>query len=67
MYLEGELRAEMARKGFSQSRLAKSIGVSTNTINQKIQSGKFTREEIERISEVLEVEPTHIFLAKGNL
>ena len=48
------LKSEMAKKGFTQRSLSKAIGVSLNTLNQKINNQSiFNTEEAKDICRVL--------------
>lgn len=61
-----EIRAQMARKGFNITKLAREIGVSTKTLSVKLSKspGKFTQIEMQDIAETLDIkEPGKIFFA----
>lgn len=62
------LRAEMARKGKTQTDLAKIIGISQNSMSRKMNgSREFKLSEVVRICECLEIEdPAHIFLTRSS-
>lgn len=65
MFNANELRAQMARKGMTQRRLAETLGINEKTMIRKMQTGKFHREEIERILVQLDInDPRPIFFAK---
>lgn len=65
MFSEKELKAQMVRKGFTQERLAKEIGISTKTLNLKIKSGNFKISEAQAIANVLGIEDlSPIFFAE---
>ena len=59
------LRAEMARKGITQTMIAKLLGVSDPTIFRKF-SGRtdWTLGEIEAICEYLQKDYYHLFIDK---
>lgn len=58
MLNDKELRAQMVRYGFSQERLANAIGISYQSFSYKLNGHRqFTREEIMKISEHLELTP----------
>lgn len=52
-----ELKAEFARKGYTQQQVAALMGISLKTLYNKMNSknkrGGFTDKEIERLSEIL--------------
>ena len=61
-----ELRAEMARKGYNQIKLAREIGIVRQTLARKIRNERFTTGEVEKIVQVLRItDPTRIFFAQG--
>lgn len=65
MFKANEFRAQLARKGMSQRRLADVIGIDEKTMITKVKTGKFNREEIEKIMDVLDIDdPRPIFFAK---
>lgn len=60
-----ELRAEMVRNGYTQTTLAKEIGVSDRTFCTRLKTGDFGAKEIEIMIEVLRLkDPMSIFFAK---
>lgn len=65
MFAENEFKAALARKGYTQTRLAKEIGMSTKTLYLKMKTGKFGCNEVERIMQVLDLKnPVPIFFAE---
>ena len=57
------LKAEIAKKGFSQKELARRIGMSESAFYSRMQRGIFGTDEIERLVLVLKLErPWEIFL-----
>ncbi len=59
------LRAEMARNGYTQTALAKEIGVSDRTFGTRLKTGDFGVKEIEIMIEVLHLkDPLAIFFAQ---
>lgn len=65
MYSAKELKAQMVRRGFTQERLAKEIGISIKTLNLKIKSGNFKLSEVQAIANALELEDVNpIFFAE---
>lgn len=56
------LRGKIAEKGFSQSSLAKEIGITGKSFYNKMQKGVFRSDEIQKMIEILEIEnPIAIF------
>lgn len=66
MILTNELKGKMVAKGLRQVDVAKMLGISTKTLNTKLNSkGAFDSNEIEKLIEVLSIEnPIEIFFAK---
>ena len=65
MYSAKELKAQMVRRGFTQERLAKEIGISIKTLNLKIKSGNFKLSEVQAIANALDLEDLNpIFFAE---
>ena len=62
MFNEREFEAQMARKGVKKYELAEKLGMTYTSLYRKIKSGRFTREEIGKIIELLEIkDPVPIF------
>lgn len=60
-----ELRGEIAKNGFSQSDVAKMIGVTPKTFYEKMKNGVFGSDEIEIMIEKLNIkDPMAIFFYK---
>ena len=60
-----ELRGIIARKGLSQCKVAKMIGVSPKTFYTKMKLGVFGSDEIQIMGDTLEIDnPAEIFFAK---
>lgn len=60
-----ELRGEIARNGFSQSDVAKMIGVTPKTFYEKMKIGVFGSDEIQIMIEKLNIkDPMAIFFAR---
>lgn len=65
MIKTNELRGEIAKNGFSQSDVAKMIGVTPKTFYEKMKNGVFGSDEIEIMIEKLHIkDPMSIFFAK---
>jgi len=50
---EQVIKAALAYKGISQSCIATSIGTTTSNFNQKLKKDTLSREELEKIADVL--------------
>lgn len=62
MVQENLLHAEIVRKGYSLPTFAKKLGIAKTTFYRKIRGeGEFSRLEIQRISELLELSKDQIF------
>lgn len=52
----------MAEKGYTQKRLAKELGVTQKTLSNKLQSGIFRSDEMNKMILILDIQnPTEIF------
>lgn len=59
------LRGVIASNGYSQSRLAKELGISSKTFYSKMSKGVFDSDEIQTMIDVLNIQdPVSIFFAK---
>lgn len=59
------LKAEMARNGYTQTALAKEVGLTPKTFSTRLKTGDFGAKEIEIIMRVLKLkDPVSIFFAK---
>lgn len=54
MTIAQKIKMALAYKGMSEAELARSIGSSPSAFNQRMKTGKFSSEEMERIAEALE-------------
>lgn len=60
-----ELRGLIAKNGYSQTDIAKKIGIAPKTFYEKMKNGVFGSDEIEVMIDVLQIEdPAAIFFAK---
>lgn len=63
---DNELRAEFARKGFTQQQIAKLMGISLKTLYNKLHNknkrGGFTDTEIRRLKEILGIDDLSKFI-----
>jgi DNA-binding XRE family transcriptional regulator len=58
------LRGLIAREGYSQTKVAKEIGMSPRTFYAKMKKGVFGSDEIEKMISLLNIEnPAGIFFA----
>ena len=56
------LKAEIVRNGYTQSRLARELGMSSRTFSTRLKKGVFGSDEIETIIQILRIkEPFPIF------
>lgn len=59
-----ELRGIIAKRGFSQSDIAKKIGITPKTFYEKMKVGIFGSDEIQVMIDVLKIDnPAEIFFA----
>jgi len=64
MFNVREMRAEMARAGFTQKKLAQQIGTTEQTLIRKMKTGRFTTDEVNAIIHTLGIDdPRGIFFA----
>lgn len=60
-----KLRGIIAERGLSQSKVAKTLGVTPKTFYLKMQIGRFDSDEISEMIDLLNIEnPMEIFFAK---
>ena len=60
-----KLRGVIAEKGYSQSDIARKIGITPKTFYEKMKNGVFGSDEIQVMIDVLNIEdPASIFFAK---
>lgn len=60
-----ELRGVIAKNGYSQTDVAKMIGITPKTFYEKMKTGIFGSDEIQIMIEKLDIEdPMSIFFAK---
>lgn len=65
MFNKLEFDAQLARKGMKKNELAERLGMTYTNLYRKIESGRFTREEIGKIITLLEIDdPVPIFFAE---
>lgn len=60
-----KLKGIIAERGYSQSEVAKMIGITPKTFYEKMKAGVFISDEIDVMIDQLEIEdPINIFFAK---
>ncbi|MBE5996578.1 MAG: DUF739 domain-containing protein [Lachnospiraceae bacterium] len=65
MFNKNEFKAQIARSGKTIKETAKYLGINESTMYRKVQAdGNFTREEINKLIEFLQIErPEEVFFA----
>lgn len=56
MTITQKIKMALAYKGMSEADLARAVGSSPQAFNQRMKTGKFSSEEMERIANALEAE-----------
>lgn len=57
-------KAALTKKGYTQEKLAREIGISPRTLTNRLKTGDFGAIEIEKITKTLSIEnPCDIFFA----
>ena len=56
MTVPQKIKMALAYKNMSESELARQIGTSPQAFNQRMKTGKFSSEDMEKIAEALEAE-----------
>lgn len=51
-----KIKMALAYKGMSESELARAIGTSPQAFNQRMKTGKFSSEDLEKIAEAMDAE-----------
>lgn len=65
MFNSNELKAEIARNGYTQGQVAEMLGMSANTFSAKMKKGKFGLDEADRMIDILGINrPVHIFFGR---
>lgn len=65
MIRTNELKGEIVKKGYSQSDIAKMLGITPKTFYEKMKIGVFGSDEIQIMIDNLHIEnPMEIFFAK---
>lgn len=59
-----QFKAELARAGYTQAKLAQDLKMAESTLTRKIKRNSFTLEEAEKITSILAIQnPCEIFFA----
>ena len=53
MNISQKIKMALAYKGMSESELARTLGTSPQALNQRMKTGKFSSEDLEKISEAM--------------
>ncbi len=53
MNVPQKIKMALAYKGMSESELARSLGTSPQALNQRMKTGKFSSEDLEKISKAM--------------
>ena len=56
MTVPQKIKMALAYKNMSESELARAIGTSPQAFNQRMKTGKFTSEDLQRIAEAMGAE-----------
>jgi len=54
MTIPQKIKMALAYKGISEAELARTIGTSPSALNQRMKTGKFSSEDLERIAAALQ-------------
>ena len=56
MTISQKIKMALAYKGMSEAELARAVGSSPSAFNQRMKTGKFSSEDMEKIAAALEAE-----------
>ena len=56
MTIQQKIKMALAYKGISEADLARAIGTSPSAFNQRMKTGKFSSEDMEKIAAAMEAE-----------
>ena len=56
MTISQKIKMALAYKGMSEAELARAVGSSPSAFNQRMKTGKFSSEDMEKIATALEAE-----------
>ena len=54
MTISQKIKMDLAYKGMSEAYLARSVGSSPQAFNQRMKTGKFSSDEMDKIADALE-------------
>lgn len=67
MDISRKIKAACAYVGKSEAQLARDLGTSPSAFNQRLKTGKFTSEELEKIADALGAEFVLCFKLKDGM
>lgn len=67
MTISQKIKMALAYKGMSEAELARAVGSSPSAFNQRMKTGKFSSEEMEKIADVLGATYYYGFEFEGNV
>ena len=67
MTISQKIKMALAYKGMSEAELARALGSSPSAFNQRMKTGKFSSEEMEKIADALEATYYYGFEFEGNV
>ena len=67
MTISKKIKMALAYKGMSEAELARAVGSSPSAFNQRMKTGKFSSEEMEKIADALGATYYYGFEVEGNV
>ena len=67
MTISQKIKMALAYKGMSEAELARAVGSSPSAFNQRMKTGKFSPEEMEKIADALGATYYYGFECEGNV
>lgn len=67
MTISQKIKMALAYKGMSEAELARAVGSSPSAFNQRMKTGKFSSEEMEKIADALGATYYYCFEFEGNV
>ena len=67
MTISQKIKMALAYKGMSEAELARAVGSSPSAFNQRMKTGKFSSEEMEKIADALGATYSYGFKFEGNV
>lgn len=61
MTIAQKIKMALAYKGMSEAALARALGTTPSAFNQRMSTGKFSSDDLEKISESLDAEYSFTF------